>query len=242
MISSVEKDLQNASLGARSHITKPIDRQLLLEEVGAIFEGDSTGKLALVVDDDPDARDLVSRTLVSMGLAVSSAENGQQALDKMKEAFDLIVLDLSMPVMNGFEFLAEFNQLELEPRPHVIVFSGMTLDDSLRETLTDLHAGLIDKNEGRGTKITANDQESDSERRLTRETRMSRLTQKLRYLIFIFSASSSLFPFFLVALFFFVIVVVGMGAYFVGLFSMDSLSAEGIDDQLGGGLIDTFWW
>jgi CheY-like chemotaxis protein len=52
-----------------------------------------------------------------------------------------------MPVMNGFEFLAEFNQLELEPRPHVIVFSGMTLDDSLRETLTDLHAGLIDKNE-----------------------------------------------------------------------------------------------
>lgn len=71
---------------------------------------------------------------------------------------------------------------------------------------------------------------------------MGRLTQKLRYLIFIFSASSSLFPFFLVALFFFVIVVLGMGAYFVGLFSLDSLSAEGIDDQLGGGLIDTFWW
>ena len=71
---------------------------------------------------------------------------------------------------------------------------------------------------------------------------MSRLTQKLRYLIFIFSASSSLFPFFLVALFFFVIVVLGMGAYFVGLFSIDSLSAEGIDDQLDGGLIDTFWW
>jgi hypothetical protein len=33
-----------------------------------------------------------------------------------------------------------------------------------------------------------------------------------------------------------------MGAYFVGLFSIDSLSAEGIDDQLGGGVIDTFWW
>jgi hypothetical protein len=57
--------------------------------------------------------------------------------------------------------------------------------------------------------------------------------QKLRYLIFIFSATSPLFPFFLVALFFFAIVMLGMGAYFVGLFSMDSLSAEGIDDQLG---------
>jgi CheY-like chemotaxis protein len=147
VISSLEKDLKNSGLGANSHITKPIDRQLLLEEVASIFNGDSKGKLALVVDDDPDARDLVSRTLVSMGLDVSSAENGKEALQKLDDPFDLIILDLSMPVMNGFEFLAEFNQLDLPQRPHVIVFSGMTLDDSLRETLTDLHAGLIDKNE-----------------------------------------------------------------------------------------------
>lgn len=73
-------------------------------------------------------------------------------------------------------------------------------------------------------------------------SRVRQLLQKLRYLIFIFSATSPLFPFFLVALFFIVIVVLGMGAYFVGLFSLDSLSAEGIDNQLGGGVIDTFWW
>ena len=144
VISSLEKDLQNANLGARSHITKPIDRQLLLEEVGAIFEGDSTGKLALVVDDDPDARDLVSRTLVSMGLEVSSAENGQQALDKMNEAFDLIVLDLSMPVMNGSN--SSLNLIGWSwSRPHV-VFSGMTLDDSLRSPHR-FACRLIDKNE-----------------------------------------------------------------------------------------------
>ena len=115
VISSLEKDLKIPSLGANSHITKPIDRQLLLEEVASIFNGDSTGKLALVVDDDPDAGDLVSRTLASMGLEVSSAENGQEALQKLDQSFDLIVLDLSMPVMNGFEFLAEFNQLDLAP-------------------------------------------------------------------------------------------------------------------------------
>ena len=73
-------------------------------------------------------------------------------------------------------------------------------------------------------------------------SKMGQLLQKLRYLIFIFSATSPLFPFFLVALFFLAIVLLGMGAYFVGLFSIDSLSAEGIDDQLGGGVIDTFWW
>ena len=112
-----------------------------------MFNGDSSGKLALVVDDDPDARDLVSRTLASMGLDVSGAENGQQALQKLDQSFDLIVLDLSMPVMNGFEFFGRVQPTGSPQRPHVIVFSGMTLDDSLRETLTDLHAGLIDKNE-----------------------------------------------------------------------------------------------
>ena len=72
--------------------------------------------------------------------------------------------------------------------------------------------------------------------------KVRQLIQKLRYLIFIFSATSPLFPFFLVALFFLAIVLLGMGAYFVGLFSLDSLSAEGIDNQLDGGVIDTFWW
>ena len=71
---------------------------------------------------------------------------------------------------------------------------------------------------------------------------MSRLTQKLRYLIFIFSASSSLVPLLLSGTVFLCHCCIGMGAYFVGLFSIDSLSAEGIDDQLDGGLIDTFWW
>ena len=72
--------------------------------------------------------------------------------------------------------------------------------------------------------------------------RLRQLAQKLRYLVFIFSATSTLFPFLLIALFFLAIVLLGMGACFVGLFSIDSLSAEGIDDQLGGGVVDTFWW
>ena len=60
-----------------------------------MFNGDSSGKLALVVDDDPDVG-LVSRTLASMGLDVSGAENGQQALQMLDQSFDLIVLDLSI--------------------------------------------------------------------------------------------------------------------------------------------------
>ena len=92
--------------------------------------------------------------IVSVGIDVRTAENGAEALKKVSDELHLIVLDLSMPVMDGFEFLTEFNQMDLSPRPQVIIFSGMSLDDSLKEALSDVHAGVIDKNEkGLGQKI-----------------------------------------------------------------------------------------
>src|SRR5262249_46530587 len=59
----------------------------------------------LVVDDDPDLRECLRLLLTSMGFEVTSAANGQEALDDM-EAHDpdLILLDMKMSVMNGWEF------------------------------------------------------------------------------------------------------------------------------------------
>jgi len=59
----------------------------------------------LVVDDDPDLREFLQLTLTSMGFEVTSAANGQEALADM-EGYDpdLILLDMKMPVMNGWEF------------------------------------------------------------------------------------------------------------------------------------------
>ena len=154
IISSLEKDLKTSALGASAHITKPIEKQVLLDEIASIFQGETSGKLVLVVDDDPDARDLVSRSLGSIGMKVDTAENGAQALEQVSEDIDLIVLDLSMPVMDGFEFLSKFNEMELNKKPRIVIFSGMSMDDSLRDTLLNVHAGLIDKNEeGVGQKI-----------------------------------------------------------------------------------------
>ena len=58
----------------------------------------------LVVDDDPDLREFLRLMLTSMGFEVSSAANGQEALDIMEDRDpDLILLDMKMPVMNGWE-------------------------------------------------------------------------------------------------------------------------------------------
>jgi two-component system response regulator AtoC len=65
----------------------------------------------LVVDDDADIRDILSETLHSLGCRVITAANGQECLDKVdKEAPELVLLDIEMPVKNGLEVLIELRQ------------------------------------------------------------------------------------------------------------------------------------
>ena len=110
-----------------------------------MFRDGTEGKKVLVVDDDPDAKDLISRVLVSDGFTVLQADNGKQALSMLSDDVDLIVLDLSMPVMDGFEFLTRFNALDGYGNCRVVICSGMDLDDTLRSTLSSLYAGFVDK-------------------------------------------------------------------------------------------------
>jgi two-component system, NtrC family, response regulator AtoC len=65
----------------------------------------------LVADDDPDIRDVLSETLNSLGSRVVTAANGRECLDKVdKEAPELVLLDIEMPVKNGLEVLKELRQ------------------------------------------------------------------------------------------------------------------------------------
>ena len=69
----------------------------------------------LVVDDEKGIREGCRRILTSEGYAVDVAENGKQGLDKVKAAsYDLILVDLMMPVMGGIELMEEVRQLDQE--------------------------------------------------------------------------------------------------------------------------------
>jgi len=89
----------------------------------------------LVVDDDADTRAALARTLASEGCRVAEAADGRAALEALEPATpDLILLDLVMPGMDGFEFL---DALRAEPRfagvPVIVVTAAdLTADDRRR--------------------------------------------------------------------------------------------------------------
>jgi signal transduction histidine kinase/CheY-like chemotaxis protein len=98
-------------LGAADFVTKPIDRQRLT----AILRehcANPSGASILVVEDDPPTRDVLCHSLASMGYVAHEAVNGRIGLDWLANhpAPSLILLDLMMPEMDGFEFLRELRK------------------------------------------------------------------------------------------------------------------------------------
>ena len=80
----------------------------------------------LVVDDDPDVRDSLGRALRLAGYTVSTVVNGADALASVtRSPVDLIVLDMLMPVLDGWHFLQRLRKLPLQPP--VIVTTGTIL-------------------------------------------------------------------------------------------------------------------
>ena len=81
-----------------------------------------TGEI-LIVDDDPDLREFLRLMLTSMGFEVTSAANGREALDVMAgHEPDLILLDMKMPVMDGWEFCRALEGRDA--RPPIVVLTA----------------------------------------------------------------------------------------------------------------------
>jgi len=147
VISTLDDDFSAKALGADSYMKKPIEKEVLLESIERIFADDISGRKALIVDDQADARDIITRMLSTVGFEIETAVNGADALEKVTSGFDLVILDLSMPVMDGFQFLANLDNKELIQRPQIIIYSAMHLDETMRSSLSEQCKGIIDKND-----------------------------------------------------------------------------------------------
>jgi two-component system chemotaxis response regulator CheY len=86
----------------------------------------------LLVEDDPFLRDAYQMILSKQMFDLTVAENGQEALKKCKGmTYDLILLDIMMPVLDGIGFLEKANLSEQMPNVRIIVFSNLSSGDQI---------------------------------------------------------------------------------------------------------------
>ena len=109
--------------------------------------GSSTNKKILVVDDDSNTRDILGRALNDAGYEAFLARDGKEGLENLDKNPALIVLDLEMPRMDGFEFLENFVEMDFEDKPNILVYSGKDLSEVQEELLRKNVAGLVKKDE-----------------------------------------------------------------------------------------------
>jgi CheY-like chemotaxis protein len=129
-------------LGASDYLTKPIDRERLV----AALARHRRDLPVLVVEDDPDLRALLRRLLEPAGYAVLEAGNGQAALDQVRSGRPgLVLLDLMMPEMDGFEFLGELRRDEVGRAIPVIVVTARDLSAEDRRRLNGQVERVLEK-------------------------------------------------------------------------------------------------
>jgi len=145
MLSVMDDREMGLTLGATEYLTKPVDRDRLVELMQTFYADGPPGHV-LVVEDDADTRELVRRTLEKEGWTVDEAENGRVGLERVAAAApDLILLDLMMPEMDGFDFLeAVREQMPAESIP-VVVVTAKELTDDDRQRLSGRVETVVEK-------------------------------------------------------------------------------------------------
>jgi signal transduction histidine kinase/DNA-binding response OmpR family regulator/HAMP domain-containing protein len=132
------------SLGAAEVMTKPVDRGELTALLRQLLSRDGP---ILVVEDDLATRETVRHTIEKMGLTVAEVTNGRLALAWLAEnpAPALILLDLMMPEMDGFEFLDTFNNHTDWRHIPVVVITAKQLTAAERGLLSGQARSVIKK-------------------------------------------------------------------------------------------------
>jgi CheY-like chemotaxis protein len=128
------------------YLLKPIDR----ERLAAVLRKFSrlSHNPILVVEDDPNTRDLLRSILTKDGWSVQTAENGRVALGIAgKTRPGLVLLDLMMPEMDGFAFLEEFRKLPSQEGVPVVVLTAKELTGEDRNRLNGYVNRIMAKGE-----------------------------------------------------------------------------------------------
>jgi GAF domain-containing protein/CheY-like chemotaxis protein len=145
VVTIVDEKSRGYSLGATDYMVKPIDRDRLAGVLRQLC-GNRPTPHVLVVDDDPAVRSVITQTLERAGWSIGEAENGRIALQRVAARRpDAIVLDLLMPELNGFEFLAALRREPAWRGIPVVVLTSMDLTAEDRRILNGSVERILEK-------------------------------------------------------------------------------------------------
>ncbi|HEX3685803.1 MAG TPA: response regulator [Bryobacteraceae bacterium] len=151
MMTALDEKTSGFALGANEYLVKPVERDRLSSILTRYCRSENGKRAlgtALVVDDDIDNRNSLRRMLEHSGWTVREAENGMVGLSSATDDLpDLILLDLIMPVMDGFEFMERLRSNPTTAAVPVIVVTAKDLTQEERDKL----AGKVNEVLGRAT-------------------------------------------------------------------------------------------
>ena len=145
MVTILEEKGMGYALGASEYITKPADWGRLVSVLKKYRRAPAPCEV-LVVEDDEATREMLSRMLRKEGWGVSVAENGRAALQRVVECQPaLVLLDLLMPEMDGFEFIAELRKNPDWRSIPIVIITGKDLTQEDYERLDSCVEKILQK-------------------------------------------------------------------------------------------------
>ncbi len=145
MVTVVDDQNLGYMLGVSEYLVKPVDRERLIAILNR-YRKDNQPCSILIVEDDPETRRLVRRILERENWSVGEAQNGRVALERVEKSRpDLILLDLIMPEMDGFEFINQLVGREEWRSIPVVVITAKDLNAEDRRRLNGYVQGVIEK-------------------------------------------------------------------------------------------------
>src|ERR671934_52197 len=150
--SKVNKEALGFDIGQYDFLTKPIDRQQLLQMMVKFDlladskRGKKTPSTILVVDDDPQNIRLVKAMLKPFNMEVLVADGGKAGIDiALKRKPDLIILDLMMPDVDGFEVVSKLREDAAAAQIPILIYTAKNISSEDRERLQGNIQSIIQK-------------------------------------------------------------------------------------------------
>jgi CheY-like chemotaxis protein len=155
VVTVVDERKLGFALGAADYLLKPIDKDALLRALDRClpFAQVMTPKV-LAIDDDPATLEILRHVLEPAGARLVTADGGREGLARAREGgLDLVICDLLMPEVDGFEVIAQLKASEATAATPILVLTGHELTFAEKDRLNGQVIGFCEKGPNAGSAL-----------------------------------------------------------------------------------------